>query len=64
MLAIISVINFVDMQTHIVLFSVLISVFFKIDGLVSGENVIIIGFGLDHLATLVRRSNNCRGSVS
>jgi hypothetical protein len=52
-LAIISVTHLNDLQTHIFLFIILISVFKKtLDVLASIKIIYRIGFGLDHLATL------------
>jgi hypothetical protein len=56
MLAIISVTNLNDFQTHIFLFSKIASVLQRtVNVLDAFKNVIIIGIGVDHLATLPAR---------
>jgi hypothetical protein len=45
-LALISLMNLNDLQTHIILFTTLISVF-KERSMYSVENIAVIGFGLD-----------------
>ncbi len=58
MLAIISVTNFNYLKTHIFLFNILISVFYRtLDELASVRNIIRISFGLDYLATLALSGN-------
>ncbi len=53
MLAIISVNNFIDLLSHIFIFSILVIFSSFFGELVSEENITGIGVGLDHLAALL-----------